>query len=154
MDSHPPTPHSDLVHARHSLRHFPSQYSPTLPCSRSWYVPSPPLCTSLASISSPLSVLLSTFSFIGTGSGSFSHSALRTIGKHGHLFSFEFHQGREIAARCAVLMPESWISQLILRAPHPGRSFPRMDSVIMSPSPTATFAKTASSQLQMSMRSS
>ncbi|THU97109.1 tRNA methyltransferase complex GCD14 subunit [Dendrothele bispora CBS 962.96] len=30
----------------------------------------------------------------GTGSGSFSHSTLRTIGPTGHLFSYEFHQNR------------------------------------------------------------
>jgi tRNA A58 N-methylase Trm61 len=38
---------------------------------------------------------------LGTGSGSFSHSTLRTIsgGGGGHLFSFEFHQTRALKAQ-------------------------------------------------------
>ncbi|KAK7462462.1 tRNA (adenine-N(1)-)-methyltransferase catalytic subunit trm61 [Stygiomarasmius scandens] len=35
----------------------------------------------------------------GTGSASFSHSTLRTIGPHGHLFSYEFHQSRATKAK-------------------------------------------------------
>ena len=35
----------------------------------------------------------------GTGSGSFSHSVLRTIGSTGHLWSYEFHEVRATKAR-------------------------------------------------------
>jgi tRNA (adenine57-N1/adenine58-N1)-methyltransferase len=35
----------------------------------------------------------------GTGSGSFSHSAARTVGKKGTLHSFEFHKERFEQAR-------------------------------------------------------
>lgn len=37
--------------------------------------------------------------FAGTGSGSFSHSAARTIGKTGRLYSYEFHEDRFKQAR-------------------------------------------------------
>jgi hypothetical protein len=36
---------------------------------------------------------------LGTGSGSFSHSVARTIGRSGHLHSFEFHELRAAKAR-------------------------------------------------------
>lgn len=35
----------------------------------------------------------------GTGSGSFSHSIVRTIAPHGHLYTFEYHQERTEKAR-------------------------------------------------------
>ncbi|KAE9403187.1 tRNA methyltransferase complex GCD14 subunit [Gymnopus androsaceus JB14] len=35
----------------------------------------------------------------GTGSGSFSHSVMRTIGASGHLWSYEFHEARANKAR-------------------------------------------------------
>lgn len=35
----------------------------------------------------------------GTGSGSFSHSTVRTIGPSGHLWSYEFHEARALKAR-------------------------------------------------------
>ncbi|KIY71968.1 tRNA methyltransferase complex subunit Cpd1 [Cylindrobasidium torrendii FP15055 ss-10] len=35
----------------------------------------------------------------GTGSGSFSHSVIRSIGSTGHLWSYEFHEARETKAR-------------------------------------------------------
>lgn len=37
--------------------------------------------------------------FVGTGSGSFSHSIARTIAPTGHLFSFEYHEERANLAR-------------------------------------------------------
>ncbi|KAF9086296.1 tRNA (adenine-N(1)-)-methyltransferase catalytic subunit trm61 [Mortierella sp. AD031] len=35
----------------------------------------------------------------GTGSGSFSHSIVRTLAPHGHLYTFEYHQERVNAAK-------------------------------------------------------
>ena len=35
----------------------------------------------------------------GTGSGSFSHSVARTVGKRGKLYSYEFHEARAEKAR-------------------------------------------------------
>ncbi|KAH0585888.1 hypothetical protein H2248_007169 [Termitomyces sp. 'cryptogamus'] len=35
----------------------------------------------------------------GTGSGSFSHSVVRTVGSNGHLWSYEFHEARAAKAR-------------------------------------------------------
>ncbi|KAG6336888.1 hypothetical protein ID866_2214, partial [Astraeus odoratus] len=35
----------------------------------------------------------------GTGSGSFSHSVARTVGRGGHLYSYEFHEARADKAR-------------------------------------------------------
>lgn len=34
------------------------------------------------------------YTLVGTGSGSFSHSIARTIAPTGHLFSFEYHEER------------------------------------------------------------
>ena len=39
--------------------------------------------------------------FVGTGSGSFSHSVIRTVGSSGHLWSYEFHEARAAKARSA-----------------------------------------------------
>ncbi|KAF9262940.1 tRNA methyltransferase complex GCD14 subunit [Marasmius fiardii PR-910] len=35
----------------------------------------------------------------GTGSGSFSHAVMRTVGPTGHLWSYEFHEARQTKAR-------------------------------------------------------
>ncbi|KNZ73150.1 tRNA (adenine-N(1)-)-methyltransferase catalytic subunit TRM61 [Termitomyces sp. J132] len=41
----------------------------------------------------------------GTGSGSFSHSVVRTVGSNGHLWSYEFHEARAAKARQTIAFP-------------------------------------------------
>ena len=45
--------------------------------------------------------------FSGTGSGSFSHSVARSIGKGGHLWSYEFHETRAAKARYSFYVAET-----------------------------------------------
>ncbi|KAI0685634.1 S-adenosyl-L-methionine-dependent methyltransferase [Cytidiella melzeri] len=44
----------------------------------------------------------------GTGSGSFSHSTARTIGRTGHLWSYEFHETRASKASAEISSPRPW----------------------------------------------
>lgn len=47
----------------------------------------------------PGGTVKSNYSYLGTGSGSFSHSIARTIFPHGHLHTYEYHAVRAEKAR-------------------------------------------------------